>query len=42
MDLSPWFDRLGYDLLLNGDGFLTKALKGGILDLDVHGGVWHV
>ena len=41
VDLSPCFDRSGYDLPLDDGGFPNGGSKGGILSLDVHGGMWH-
>ena len=40
-DHSPWFDRSGYDLPLDDGGFPNGGSKGGVLSLDVHGGMWH-
>jgi hypothetical protein len=39
-DLSPCFDRSGYDLPLDGGGFPNGGSKGGVLSLDIHGGAW--
>ena len=42
MDLSPWFDRSGYDLPLDSGGIPNGGSKGSVLILDIDGGAWHV
>ena len=42
MDLSPWFDRSGYDLPLDSGGLPNGGSKGSVLILDIDGGAWHV